>query len=81
MIAQMQDKLTVDELTVDPKHHKHIIGKSGSNINRIRNETGIQISISEASTSNIISLEGSHEGVAQAKKVLYIVVFFLLITP
>lgn len=51
------------------RFYKHIIGKSGSNINRIRGDTGVLINISEADGSNLIRLEGSPEGVAQAKKV------------
>lgn len=70
MIEEMQSKLTFDQLTVDPKHYKHIIGKSGSNINRIRNETGVLINISEADGTNIIRLEGSPQGVQQAKQEL-----------
>lgn len=70
MIEEMQSKLSFDQLTVDPKFYKHIIGKSGSNINRIRNETGVLINISEADGTNIIRLEGSPEGVQQAKKEL-----------
>jgi len=70
MITEMQSKLTFDQLTVDPKFYKHIIGKSGSNINRIRNETGVLINISEADGSNIIRLEGSPQGVKDAKKEL-----------
>ncbi|XP_066966353.1 vigilin [Macrobrachium rosenbergii] len=70
MIAEMKSKLTYDQITVDPKFYKHIIGKSGSNINRIRNDTGVLINISEADGSNLIRLEGSPEGVSQAKKEL-----------
>lgn len=70
MIAEMKNKLTYDQITVDPKFYKHIIGKSGSNINRIRNDTGVLINISEADGNNLIRLEGSPEGVAQAKKEL-----------
>ncbi|XP_069948284.1 vigilin isoform X2 [Cherax quadricarinatus] len=70
MIAEMQSKLCFDQITVDPKFYKHIIGKSGSNINRIRNDTGVLINISEADGSNLIRLEGSPDGVSQAKKEL-----------
>ncbi|XP_042234128.1 vigilin-like [Homarus americanus] len=70
MIAEMQSKLCFDQITVDPKFYKHIIGKSGANINRIRNDTGVLINISEADGSNLIRLEGSPEGVSQAKKEL-----------
>jgi len=67
MINEMMSKLCYDEITVDPKFYKHIIGKSGSNINRIRAETAVLINISEAEGSNLIRLEGSPEGVAKAK--------------
>ncbi|XP_037797231.1 vigilin-like [Penaeus monodon] len=67
MIADLKSKLCYDQLVVDPKFYKHIIGKSGSNINRIRNETGVLINISEADGSNLIRLEGSPDGVARAK--------------
>lgn len=70
MIAEMQSKLCFDQITVDPKFYKHIIGKSGSNINRIRNDTGVLINISEADGSNLIRLEGSPDGVSQARKEL-----------
>ncbi|ROT68907.1 Vigilin [Penaeus vannamei] len=67
MIADLKSKLCYDQLVVDPKFYKHIIGKNGSNINRIRNETGVLINISEADGSNLIRLEGSPDGVARAK--------------
>lgn len=70
MIAEMKSKLCFDEIAVNPKFYKHIIGKNGSNINRIRNDTGVLINISEAGGSNVIRLEGSPEGVSQAKKEL-----------
>ena len=67
MIDDMQKRLTFDEWQVDPQYYKHIIGKSGSNINRIRNDTGVLINISE---TNLIRLEGSKEGVSEAKRQL-----------
>lgn len=70
MISEMKSKLCFDEISVDPKFYKHIIGKNGSNINRIRNDTGVLINISEADGSNLIRLEGSPEGVRQAKQEL-----------
>ncbi|KAG0729485.1 Vigilin [Chionoecetes opilio] len=70
MIAEMKSKLCFDEISVDPKFYKHIIGKNGSNINRIRNDTGVLINISEADGSNLIRLEGSPDGVKQAKQEL-----------
>ncbi|KOB67862.1 Vigilin [Operophtera brumata] len=58
------------ELAVDPKFYKHIIGKGGANINRLKVETGVVINIIESEGNNIIRIEGSHQGVADAEKEL-----------
>lgn len=56
------------ELVVDPKFFKHIIGKNGSNINRVKNDAGVIINISESeNNSNIIRIEGRKDGVELAK--------------
>lgn len=56
------------DIEVDPKWHRHIIGKSGANIKNIKNETGTSINIpSDTTKSNVIRIEGSPEGVARAK--------------
>ncbi|KAI8434971.1 hypothetical protein MSG28_003426, partial [Choristoneura fumiferana] len=62
--------LTYVELTVDPKFFKHIIGKSGANINRLKDETGVVINIIENEGNNVIRIEGSHQGVADAERKL-----------
>ncbi|XP_045491427.1 vigilin [Colias croceus] len=62
--------LTYVELSVDPKFFKHIIGKSGSNINRLKEETGVVINIIENEGTNVIRIEGSHQGVADAEREL-----------
>uniref|UniRef100_A0A2P2HWJ6 Vigilin n=1 Tax=Hirondellea gigas TaxID=1518452 RepID=A0A2P2HWJ6_9CRUS len=69
MIAEMLSRLKQDQITVDSKYHKHIIGKSGANINRIRQDTNVIINI-EPNGSDIIRLEGRPEDVAQVKKEL-----------
>lgn len=61
------NKLTFVEIAVDPKFYKHIIGKGGANVNRLKEETGVVINIDESSR---IRIEGSHSGVAQAQKTL-----------
>ncbi|VVC39754.1 K Homology domain,K Homology domain, type 1 [Cinara cedri] len=59
------------ELVVDPKFFKHIIGKNGTNINRVKNDTGVIINISESeNNSNIIRIEGRKDGVEAAKSEL-----------
>ncbi|XP_026329102.1 vigilin isoform X2 [Hyposmocoma kahamanoa] len=62
--------LTYVELSVDPKFFKHIIGKNGTNINRLKDETGVVINIIENEGNNVIRIEGSHQGVAEAEREL-----------
>ncbi|XP_050546345.1 vigilin [Daktulosphaira vitifoliae] len=69
---------TSSELVVDPKFFKHIIGKNGSNINRVKNDTGVLINISECDNStNIIRIEGRKDGVEAAKHELQEMIFKL----
>ena len=61
--------MSFEDVEVDPKWHRHIIGKAGANITRIKNETGTSINIpSDTEKSNIIHIEGSPDGVAAAKE-------------
>ncbi|KAL0134248.1 hypothetical protein PUN28_001207 [Cardiocondyla obscurior] len=60
-------KLTFAELNVDPRFYKHIIGKNGCNVNRVKEGTGVVISISENDGSNVIRIEGNHSGVLKAR--------------
>lgn len=56
------------EFDVPQKWHRHIIGKSGANVTRIKNETGTAINFpSDDVKSNTIRIEGSPSGVAAAK--------------
>lgn len=70
LTAEMVNKLTYTALTVDPKYYKHIIGKNGANVNRLKEQTGVVITISD-SEQNVIRIEGDKNGVAQAKQVAY----------
>ncbi|CAL1673143.1 unnamed protein product [Lasius platythorax] len=60
-------KLTFTELNVDPRFYKHIIGKNGCNVNRVKEGTGVVISISENDGSNVIRIEGNLAGVLKAQ--------------
>ena len=56
------------EFAVPQKWHRHIIGKSGVNVTRIKNETGTAINFpSDDVVSDMIRIEGSPSGVAAAK--------------
>ena len=69
MIEEMLSRLKQDTINIDPKFHKHIIGKAGANINRIRNETNVIINI-EPNGSSVIKLEGTPDSVEIVKKEL-----------
>ncbi|XP_063232691.1 vigilin [Bacillus rossius redtenbacheri] len=80
MANDLVNKLTFVEMTVDPKHYKHIIGKSGANVNRMKEELGVVINLSEtdgSTGSNVIRIEGNRAGVEAAKKELEDMVFKL----
>jgi len=74
IVAKRQDllsRMAFVDLKVDPKYHRHIIGRAGANVGRIKQETGVSIRIPpDESKSNIIRIEGSPEGVAKAKREL-----------
>ena len=77
VIKEIQSKIVVEDLRVNPKYHRFIIGKNGVNIKHIREETGAQIHIpseNEQITGDCIKIEGSHESVAKAKKELEVLV-------
>lgn len=65
------ERLTFVEMEVNPSHYKHIIGKAGSNINRIKDERDVVINIDEKDKINTIRIEGSQEGVQKAQRELH----------
>ncbi|XP_055686275.1 vigilin [Lutzomyia longipalpis] len=64
------NKLTYRDMTVNPKHYKHIIGKAGTNINRLKDELDVVINIEEKDGLNRIRIEGPIDGVLKAEKEL-----------
>jgi len=60
------------DIKVDAKYHKHIIGKGGSTINKIKAETDVTINIPDTDSGvTVIRIEGNKVGVEKAKKELY----------
>ena len=60
------------DVKVDAKYHKHIIGKGGSTINKIKAETDVTINIPDTDSGvTVIRIEGNKAGVEKAKKELY----------
>ncbi|XP_059138756.1 vigilin-like [Physella acuta] len=70
-VKDLIKRMDFAEIQVDQKFHKHIIGKSGANISKIKQETGVAIRIpSDGENSNIIRIEGDPQGVKTAKEQL-----------
>ncbi|XP_049294896.1 vigilin [Anopheles funestus] len=69
MVNDLTGRLRLAEMVVDPVHCKHIIGKAGSNINRMKEEYDVQINIDEKGAKPI-RIEGPIEGVAKAQQEL-----------
>ncbi|XP_005104751.1 vigilin [Aplysia californica] len=71
IVTDLKNRMDFAEIQVDQKFHKHIIGRGGSNITRIKQETGVSIKIpSDGENSNIIRIEGDPKGVKVAKEQL-----------
>ncbi|CAG0880927.1 unnamed protein product, partial [Darwinula stevensoni] len=74
VIQDLEQRLTFEELEVDTRFHRHIIGRQGANgksnydMNRIKQETGVFIRFPDGETLNKILIEGSRDGVKRAVK-------------
>jgi len=56
------------DVKVDAKYHKHIIGKGGSTINKLKSEADVTINIPDTdSGATVIRIEGNKAGVEKAK--------------
>lgn len=69
-VKNYTERLTFIEMEVtNPNHYKHIIGKAGSNINRIKDELDVVINIEEKDkTVSLIRIEGNPDGVQKAQR-------------
>lgn len=67
VVKNLISTFTFVEMPVDPKFYKHIIGKKGGNVNRLKDETSVMINIDD---TNRIRIEGEKEGVARAQREL-----------
>ena len=68
---ELQKKMDFAEINVDAKYHKHIIGKGGSTVNKLKQEADVMINIpDDRASSNCIRIEGNKEGVKKAKQEL-----------
>uniref|UniRef100_S4RAX2 Vigilin n=1 Tax=Petromyzon marinus TaxID=7757 RepID=S4RAX2_PETMA len=71
IIKDLCGRMDFTEITVDQKFHRHLIGKSGSNINRIKDLYKVLVRIPpDHDKNNLIRIEGDPQGVHLAAKEL-----------
>lgn len=70
---ELQQKLTFEEINVDPKFYGHVLGKNYENINRMKQDYGVQFRIPPENATSLqsspsqIRIEGDQDGVQKAK--------------
>uniref|UniRef100_A0A8C5UTY8 Vigilin n=1 Tax=Microcebus murinus TaxID=30608 RepID=A0A8C5UTY8_MICMU len=71
MVRDLVNRMDYVEINIDHKFHRHLIGKSGANINRIKDQYKVSVRIPpDSEKSNLIRIEGDPQGVQQAKREL-----------
>ncbi|KAJ8274644.1 hypothetical protein COCON_G00092690 [Conger conger] len=71
IVMDLVSRMDYAEISVDPKFHRHLIGKGGANINRIKDQHKVSVRIPpDHENSNLIRIEGNPQGVQEAKKEL-----------
>ncbi|KAI1882721.1 hypothetical protein AGOR_G00237830 [Albula goreensis] len=71
IVMDLVSRMDYTEISVDPKFHRHLIGKGGANINRIKDQHKVSVRIPpDNEKSNLIRIEGDPQGVQEAKKEL-----------
>lgn len=67
IVGNYQQNYTFVVMRVNPAYYKHIIGKAGANVNRLKEELHVNINIEEREGENNIRIEGPTEGVKKAQ--------------
>uniref|UniRef100_A0A8D1MMI7 Vigilin n=1 Tax=Sus scrofa TaxID=9823 RepID=A0A8D1MMI7_PIG len=71
MVKDLVSRMDYVEISIDHKFHRHLIGKSGANINRIKDQYKVSVRIPpDSERSSLIRIEGDPQGVQQAKREL-----------
>ncbi|KAF6715933.1 Vigilin [Oryzias melastigma] len=71
IIKDLLVRMDYTEVIIDQRFHRHLIGKSGANINRIKEQYKVSVRIPQDSErSNLIRIEGDPKGVQLARREL-----------
>ncbi|OZJ05526.1 hypothetical protein BZG36_01906 [Bifiguratus adelaidae] len=69
-VQELQQFTHTGYLTVPQEFHRHIIGRNGSTISRIRDESGCQINVPKTKADDIVIITGTKDGVTKAKQLI-----------
>uniref|UniRef100_A0A673YYI7 Vigilin n=1 Tax=Salmo trutta TaxID=8032 RepID=A0A673YYI7_SALTR len=71
IVTDLVSRMDYREISVDPRFHRHLIGKGGANINRIKDLHKVSVRIPpDNEKSHLIRIEGDPQGVQEASKEL-----------
>ncbi|XP_076856033.1 vigilin isoform X2 [Brachyhypopomus gauderio] len=71
IIKDLMERMDYTEINIDQRFHRHLIGKNGANINRIKEQYKVSIRIPQDSERcGLVRIEGDPEGVQLARKEL-----------
>uniref|UniRef100_A0A8D2LJL3 Vigilin n=1 Tax=Varanus komodoensis TaxID=61221 RepID=A0A8D2LJL3_VARKO len=71
IIRDLLGRMDYTEVLIDQRFHRHLIGKNGANINRIKEQHKVSVRIPpDNEKSNLIRIEGDPQGVQLARKEL-----------
>jgi len=69
IINRLLQSMACEEVKIDQKYHRYVIGQKGANVNRLKSELGVAIRVpSDSEKSDIIRIEGSPASVEAARK-------------
>ncbi|CAG8571216.1 4357_t:CDS:2, partial [Cetraspora pellucida] len=57
-------------MTIPQQYHRHVIGREGRTISRIRNESGCKIEVPKAKGDDVVIVTGSQDGVEKARSLM-----------
>lgn len=67
IVDDCQQNMGYVQMDVNPEYMKHLIGKAGTNINRLQEELGVSIYFEEEAGVNTMRIEGPHKAIALAE--------------
>lgn len=68
IVDDYQQNMSFCEMEVNPTYMKHLIGKAGTNVNRLQEELGVSIYFDESGGQNKMRIEGPHEAIVVAQR-------------